>query len=185
MLRDITTFVQAVLKFWVWFVTSSAVAAGMWLLSGGVTMIPPWIIWAVAAFGFVVAGFLAWRNEKTAKEALALECRALREGVEKERDAILAKAVPFATGRNKCPLQALSYADGQTLRSQDDLDWVCAEMVRFCGCLDPFARVSDFVAREDRLLFLKEYGLRAVGYVGEDEKLLSTLRASWAATARQ
>ena len=61
---ELRAYVWALGKNWVWFVTSSLVAAGAWFYQGAGNVIPAWALWLVGFSGFTVASFLAWREQQ-------------------------------------------------------------------------------------------------------------------------
>jgi hypothetical protein len=64
MWRDVGTFVRAVVKHWVWAVTSTILAAAFWAAPVlGITAIPRAVHAAAAIIAALTACFLAWREQ--------------------------------------------------------------------------------------------------------------------------
>src|SRR5438034_11806072 len=72
MCRDVGLYAKALLKHWIGLVTGAAVSLA--LLVYGVfekKELEPWQFLAIAGAGVVVAGFLAWREERRQVNTLA------------------------------------------------------------------------------------------------------------------
>lgn len=63
--RLILEFVGAVRKHLVAFITSSIIAAVLWLLQGVGWITPrPWLVWSVAVVGLLISVYQAWVDER-------------------------------------------------------------------------------------------------------------------------